>query len=83
MACEQEVGVGFDIEAGVVEEEVCKYLDDKVVVAEGGVRLLNPSEVCFSGSLLSGRKRKGVTGIVRDCQVTCLIKGVLVGMYHD
>jgi len=83
MACEWESGVCFDVEAGVVEEEVGEVFDDLGIACEGEIRLLNPLEVCFSGSFLSRRKRKGVTGIVRDCQATCLTKGVLVGMYGD
>jgi len=82
-ARERETGVCFDVEAGVVEEEVGEVFDDPGITCEGDVRLLNPLEVCFSGSFLSGRKRKGVTGIVGDRQATCLTKGVLVGVYGD
>jgi len=82
-ARERETGVCFNVEAGVVEEEVGEVFDDSRIACEGQVRLLNPSEVCFSGSFLSGRKRKGVTGIVGDSQATCLTKGVLIGMYGD
>ena len=82
-ARERETGVCFDVEAGVVEKEVGEVFDVPGVACEGEVRLLDPLEVCFSGSFLSGRKRKGVTGIVGDCQATCLTKGVLVGMYGD
>ena len=82
-ARERETGVCFDVEAGVVEEEVGEVLDDSGITCKGEVRLLDPLEVCFSGSFLSGRKRKGVTGIVGDSQATCLTKGVLVGMYGD
>jgi len=80
-AHERESGFCFDVEAGVVKEEVCKVFDDPGVVHEGEIHLLDPLEVCFSGSFLSGHKRKGVMGIVGDSQVTCLTKGVLVGMY--
>ena len=80
---ERETGVCFDIEAGVVEEEVGEVFDDLGITCEGEVRLLDPLEVCFSGSFLSGRKRKGVMGIVGDSQATCLTKGVLIGMYSD
>ena len=82
-AREREGGVCLDVEAGVVKKEVCKVFDDPGVAREGEVRLLDPLEVCFSGSFLSGRKRKGVMGIVGDSQATCLTKGVLVGMYSD
>jgi len=82
-ACKREGGVCFDIEAGVVKEEVCKVFNDPGVAHEGEVRLLDPLEVCFSGSFLSGRKRKGVMGTVGDSQATCLTKGVLVGVYGD
>jgi len=82
-AREREGGVCFNVEAGVVKEEICKVFDDPGVAREGEVRLLDPLEVCFSGSFLSARKRKGVTGIVGDSQATCLTKGVLVGMYGD
>ena len=78
---ERETGVCFDVEAGVVKEEVSEVFDDSGVTCEGEIRLLDPLEVCFSGSFLSGRKRKGVTGIVGDRQATRLTKGVLVGMY--
>jgi len=78
---EWEAGVCFDVEAGVVEEEVSEVFDDSGVTRKGEVRLLDPLEVCFSGSFLSGHKRKGVTGIVGDSQATCLTKGVLIGMY--
>jgi len=81
--CEQETGVCFDVEAGIVEEEVGEVFDDSGIAREGEVRLLDPLEVCFSGSFLSGRKRKGVTGIVGDRQATRLTKGVLVGVYGD
>ena len=80
-ACEREGGFFFDVEAGVVKEEVCNVFNDPGVAYEGEVRLLDPLEVCFSGSFLSGRKRKGVTGIVGDSQAACLTKGILVGMY--
>jgi len=80
---ERETGVCFDIEAGVVEEEAGKVFDNSGVAREGEVRLLDPLEVCFSGSFLSGRKRKGVMGIVGDSQATCLTKGVFVGMYGE
>jgi len=82
-AREREVGVCFDVEAGVVEEEVGEVFDDSGIARKGEVRLLDPLEVCFSGSFLSGRKRKGVTGIVGDRQATCLTEGVLVGVYGD
>ena len=82
-ACERETGVCFDVEAGVVEEEIGEVFDDSGITRKGEVRLLNPLEVCFSGSFLSGRKRKGVTGIVGDRQATCLTEGVLVGVYGD
>jgi len=82
-ARERETGICFDVEAGVVEEEVGEVFDDSRITCEGEVRLLDPLEVCFSGSFLSGRKRKGVTGIVGDRQATCLTKGILVGMYGD
>jgi len=82
-ARERETGVCFDVEAGVVEEEVGEVFDDSGITRKGEVRLLDPLEVCFSGSFLSGRKRKGVTGIVGDRQATCLTKGVLVGVYGD
>jgi len=82
-ARERETGICFDVEAGVVEEEVGEVFDDSGVTRKGEVRLLNPLEVCFSGSFLSGRKRKGVTGIIGNSQATCLTKGVLVGMYGD
>ena len=82
-AREWETGVCFDVEAGVVEEKVGEVFDDPGVAREGEVRLLDPLEVCFSGSFLSRCKRKGVTGIVGDSQATCLTKGVLVGMYGD
>ena len=80
---ERETGVCFDVEVGVVEEKVGEVFDDSGVARKGEVRLLNPLEVCFSGSLLSGRKRKGVTGIVGNRQATRLTKGVLVGVYGD
>jgi len=83
MAREWEGRVCFDIEVGVVEEEVGKVLDDLGIMCEGEICLLDPLEVCFSDSFLSGHKRKGVTGIVGDSQATCLTKGVLVGMYGD
>jgi len=83
VARERETGVCFDIEAGVVKEEVSEVFDSSGIACEGEVRLLDPLEVCFSGSFLSGRKRKGVSGIVGDGQATCLTKGVLVGMYSD
>jgi len=82
-ARKRETGVCFNVEAGVVEEEVGKVFDDSRVARKGEVRLLDPLEVCFSGSFLSGRRRKGVTGIAGDSQVTCLTKGVLVRMYGD
>jgi len=82
-AHEREGGVCDDVEAGVVKEEVCKVFDDPGVAREGEVHLLNPLEVCFSGSFLSGHKRKGVMGTVGDSQATCLTKGVLVGVYGD
>jgi len=82
-ARERETGVCFDVEAGVVEEEVGEVFDDSRITRKGKVRLLDPLEVCFSGSFLSGRKRKGVTGIVGDGQATRLTKGVLVGVYGD
>ena len=50
---EREGGFCFDVVAGVVEEEVCKGVDNEVVATEGGVHLLDPLEVCFSGSFLS------------------------------
>jgi len=67
----------------VVEEDVSKVFDDSGIACEGEVHLLNPLEVCVSGSFLSRHKRKGVMGIVGDSQATCLTKGVLVGMYCD
>jgi len=82
-AREREGRVCFNVEAGAIEEEVGEVFDDSGITCEGEVHLLDPSEVCFSGSFLSGRKRKGVTGIVGDSQVTCLTKGVLIGMYGD
>ena len=82
-ARDRETGVCFDVETGVVEEEIGEVFDDSGIACEGEVRLLDPLEVCFSGSFLSGRKRKGVTGIVGDSQAACLTKGVLVGMYGD
>jgi len=81
MAHEREGGVCFDVEVGVVEEEICKVFNNLGIACEGEVCLLDPLKVCFSGSFLSGHKRKGVTGIVGDSQATCLTKGVLVGMY--
>jgi len=81
MVHKREGGVCFDIEVGVVKEEICKVFNDLGIACEGEVRLLNPLKVCFSGSFLSRCKRKGVTGIVGDSQATCLTKGVLVGMY--
>ena len=83
MAREWEGRVCFNIEVGVVEEEVGEVFDDPGITCEGEIHLLNPLEVCFSGSFLSGHKRKGVSGIIRDCQVTCLTEGVLVGVYGD
>jgi len=80
---ERETGVCFNVEAGVVEEEIGEVFDNSGITREGEVRLLDPLEVCFSGSFLSGRKRKGVTGIVGDSQATCPTKGVFVGMYGD
>ena len=80
---EWEGRVCFDVEAGVVEEEVGEVFHDSGITRKGEVRLLDPLEVCLSGSFLSGRKRKGVTGIVGDRQATCLTKGVFVGMYGD
>jgi len=80
---ERETGVCFNVEVGVVEKEVSEVFDDSGIAHEGEIRLLDPLEVCFSGSFLSGCKRKGVMGIVRDCQATCLTEGVLVGMYGD
>jgi len=82
-AHEWEAVVCFDIEAGVVEEEVCKVFDNSGIACEEEVHLLNPLEVCFLGSFLSGHKRKGVTGIIGDSQATCLTKGILLGMYGD
>jgi len=82
-AHERETGVCFDVEVGVVEEEVSEVFNDSGIACEGEVRLLDPLEVCFSGSFLSRRKRKGVMGIVGDSQATCLTEGVLVGMYGD
>jgi len=82
-AGEREVGSGFNIETGVFEEKIFECFDDSVVVCKGEIHLLNPSEVCFLGSFLSGCKRKGLTGIIGYCQATCLTKGVLVGMYRD
>jgi len=81
--CKQETGVCFDVEAGVVKEEVSETFDDLGIMCKGEVCLLDPLEVCFSGSFLSRHKRKGVMGIVGDSQAACLTKGVLVGMYGD
>jgi len=81
VARKREAGVCFDIEVEVVKEEVGEVFDDSGIACEGEICLLDPLEVCFSGSFLSGRKRKGVMGIVGDSQATCLTKGVLVGMY--
>jgi len=81
MVHEWEAGVCFNVEVGVVEEEVSEVFDNSGIMCEGEVRLLDPLEVCFSGSFLSRHKRKGVSGIVGDSQATCLTKGVLIGMY--
>jgi len=58
MAHKREGGVCFDIEVGVVEEEVGKVFNNSGIACEGEVHLLNPLEVCLSGSFLSRCKRK-------------------------